>query len=104
MKLTEEFTKPIPSKKLFLPSTNFIVPSSPAVVEVKNNFLEGIGLVNSSVNTDGTNIVANEITKATNAEYTINGIRETSKSNKIDKIPGLTINLEKETTEPIKLT
>ena len=90
--------------QLFFTSTTAGEEGTIKLVDGKNNFLEGIGLVNSSVNTDGTNIVANEITKATNAEYTINGIRETSKSNKIDKIPGLTINLEKETTEPIKLT
>ena len=44
------------------------------------------------------------MTGAVNAEYTINGIKGTSKTNKIDTIPGLTINLEKVTTEPIKLT
>ena len=55
-------------------------------------------------NPDGTNVVAHQVTGAINAEYTINGIKGTSKTNKIDTIPGLTINLEKETTEPIKLT
>ena len=47
--------------------------------------------------------IAHEITAATNAEYTINGIKDSSTSNKIETIPGLTINLEKKTTEPIKL-
>ena len=48
--------------------------------------------------------IAHEITAATNAEYTINGIKDSSTSNKIETIPCLTINLEKKTTEPIKIT
>ena len=66
--------------------------------------LQNIGLVTSAKNPDGTNVVAHQVTGAINAEYTINGIKGTSKTNKIDTIPGLTINLEKVTTEPIKLT
>ena len=62
--------------------------------------------MNSSID-KGTNkkvfTIANEITAATNAEYTINGIKDSSTSNKIDTIPCLTINLEKATSEPIKL-
>ncbi len=49
-------------------------------------------------------MAAHEVTAATNAKYTINGIKEISTSNKIETIPGLTINLEKETTNPIKIT
>ena len=63
--------------------------------------------MNSSID-KGTNkkvfTIANEITAATNAEYTINGIKDSSTSNKIDTIRGLTINLEKATSEPIKIT
>ena len=46
--------------------------------------------MNSSID-KGTNkkvfTIANEITAATNAEYTINGIKDSSTSNKIDTIP-----------------
>lgn len=60
----------------------------------------------SSIDKDNNKVftVAHEITAATNAEYTINGIKDSSVSNKIDTIPGLIINLEKVTTEPIKIT
>ena len=50
------------------------------------------------------NTIAHQVTAATNAEYTINGIKGTSKTNKIEAIPGLIINLDKVTTESITLT
>ncbi|WP_144610749.1 flagellar hook-associated protein 2 [Bacillus cereus] len=68
-----------------------------------NGFLQKIGLVTSE-SKDGVNTIAHQVTAATNAEYTINGIKGTSKTNKIEAIPGLTINLDKVTTESITLT
>ncbi|MEK4706557.1 flagellar hook-associated protein 2 [Bacillus sp. FSL R10-2780] len=69
-----------------------------------NGFLQNIGLVTSEKDKYGVNTIAHQVTGAKNAEYTINGIKGTSKTNKIDAIPGLTINLDKVTTEPITLT
>lgn len=59
--------------------------------------LESIGLLEKGE-------IAHEVTAPSDAEYTINGLHRTSSSNKIDAIPGVTINLEKVTTETIKLT
>ncbi|BCC46276.1 hypothetical protein BCJMU02_1585 [Bacillus cereus] len=93
--------------QLFFTSTTAGEKGEINLVDGKEGFLEEIGLVNSSID-KGTNkkvfTIANEITAATNAEYTINGIKDSSTSNKIDTIPGLTINLEKATSEPIKIT
>ncbi|HDX9638741.1 TPA: flagellar hook-associated protein 2 [Bacillus mobilis] len=93
--------------QLFFTSTTAGAKGAINLVDGKEGFLEEIGLVNSSIDKDSNNkvfTIANEITAATNAEYTINGIKDSSTSNKIDTIPGLTINLEKKTTEPIKIT
>ncbi|MGD2276957.1 flagellar hook-associated protein 2 [Bacillus wiedmannii] len=92
--------------QLFFTSTTAGEKGAINLVDGKEGFLEEIGLVSSSIGADNkkTFTVAHEITAATNAEYTINGIKDSSTSNKIDKIPGLTINLEKKTTEPIKIT
>lgn len=90
--------------QLFFTSTTAGEAGELKLTDGANGFLQNIGLVTSAKNTDGTNVVAHQVTGAINAEYTINGIKGTSKTNKIDTIPGLTINLEKETTEPIKLT
>ncbi|HFI2422768.1 flagellar hook-associated protein 2 [Bacillus paranthracis] len=92
--------------QLFFTSTTAGEKGAINLVDGKEGFLEEIGLVNSSLDKENNKIftVAHEITAATNAEFTINGIKDSSKSNKIDTIPGLIINLEKETTEPIKIT
>ncbi|EOQ16879.1 flagellar hook-associated protein 2 [Bacillus cereus] len=92
--------------QLFFTSTTAGEKGAINLVDGKEGFLEEIGLVKSSIDKDNSKIftVAHEITAATNAEYTINGIKDSSTSNKIDTIPGLVINLEKETTEPIKIT
>ncbi|MGN4611037.1 MULTISPECIES: flagellar hook-associated protein 2 [Bacillus] len=92
--------------QLFFTSTTAGEKGSINLVDGKEGFLEEIGLVNSSIDKDKNKVftIANEITAATNAEYTINGIKDSSTSNKIDTIPGLIINLEKKTTEPIKIT
>ncbi|PEA16581.1 flagellar filament capping protein FliD [Bacillus thuringiensis] len=92
--------------QLFFTSTTAGEKGAINLVDGKEGFLEEIGLVKSSIDKDNNKIftVAHEITAATNAEYTINGIKDSSTSNKIDTIPGLVINLEKETTEPIKIT
>lgn len=92
--------------QLFFTSTTAGAKGAINLVDGKEGFLEEIGLVNSSLDKDNNKVftVAHEITEATNAEYTINGINETSTSNKIDTIPGLTINLEKATSDPIKIT
>ncbi|HHP5606683.1 TPA: flagellar hook-associated protein 2 [Bacillus paranthracis] len=92
--------------QLFFTSTTAGEKGAINLVDGKEGFLEEIGLVNSSLDKENNKIftVAHEITAATNAEFTINGIKDSSKSNKIDSIPGLIINLEKETTEPIKIT
>lgn len=57
----------------------------------------------TSESKDGKNIIANQVTPAENAQYTINGIADSSSSNKIDAIPGLTINLEKKRLNQLKL-
>ncbi|PEY66930.1 flagellar filament capping protein FliD [Bacillus cereus] len=90
--------------QLFFTSTTAGKGGELKLTDGANGFLQNIGLVTSAKNTDGTNAIAHQVTGAVNAEYTINGIKGTSKTNKIDTIPGLTINLEKVTTEPIKLT
>ncbi|WP_000896520.1 flagellar hook-associated protein 2 [Bacillus anthracis] len=92
--------------QLFFTSTTAGEKGAINLVDGKDGFLEEIGLVQSSIGTGGEKlfVAAHEITAATNAEYTINGIKDSSTSNKIDTIPGLVINLEKETTEPIKIT
>ncbi|ASI77266.1 flagellar hook-associated protein 2 [Bacillus cereus group sp. Bc002] len=92
--------------QLFFTSTTAGEKGAINLVDGKEGFLEEIGLVNSFVDKDNNKVftIAHQITAATNAKYTINGIQDTSTSNKIDTIPGLTINLEKETTEPIKIT
>ncbi|MGI8303424.1 flagellar hook-associated protein 2 [Bacillus paranthracis] len=93
--------------QLFFTSTTAGEKGAINLVDGKEGFLEEIGLVNSSIDEDTNKkvfTIANEITAATNAEYTINGIKDSSTSNKIDTIPGLTINLEKATSEPIKIT
>ena len=74
------------------------------LVDGKDYFLEEIGLVQSSIGTGGEKlfVAAHEITAA-NAEYTINGIKDSSTSNKIDTIPGLVINLEKKLQNLSKL-
>ncbi|WP_265938675.1 flagellar hook-associated protein 2 [Bacillus thuringiensis] len=90
--------------QLFFTSTTAGKEGELKLTDGANGFLQNIGLVTSAKNTDGTNAIAHQVTGAVNAEYTINGIKGTSKTNKIDTIPGLTINLEKVTTEPIKLT
>ncbi|GAB6462333.1 flagellar hook-associated protein 2 [Bacillus cereus] len=92
--------------QLFFTSTTAGAKGAINLVDGKEGFLEEIGLVNSSIDKYKNKVftIANEITAATNAEYTINGIKDSSTSNKIDTIPGLTINLEKKTTEPIKIT
>ena len=61
--------------------------------------------MNSFVDKDNNKVftIAHQITAATNAKYTINGIQDTSTSNKIDTIPGLTINLEKKLQSLSKL-
>ncbi len=92
--------------QLFFTSTTAGTKGTINLVDGKEGF-RGIGLVNSSIDQDTNKkvfTIANEITAATNAEYTINGIKDSSTSNKIDAIPGLTINLEKATSEPIKIT
>ncbi|ARO59479.1 MULTISPECIES: flagellar hook-associated protein 2 [Bacillus] len=92
--------------QLFFTSTTAGEKGAINLVDGKEGFLEEIGLVKSSIDKDNNKVftVAHEITAATNAEYTINGIKDSSVSNKIDTIPGLIINLEKVTTEPIKIT
>lgn len=90
--------------QIFLSSTTAGESGQIKLTDGSTKLLENIGLVTSAVNGDGTNVVAHEVTKAKNAEYTINGIKETSTSNIIESLPGVTINLEKVTTEPIKLT
>ncbi|MCU5172476.1 flagellar hook-associated protein 2 [Bacillus paranthracis] len=92
--------------QLFFTSTTAGEKGTINLVDGKEGFLEEIGLVQSSVGASGEKVfvAAHEVTAATNAEYTINGIKEISTSNKIETIPGLTINLEKETTNPIKIT
>ncbi|WP_448163006.1 flagellar hook-associated protein 2 [Bacillus mobilis] len=92
--------------QLFFTSTTAGEKGAINLVDGKEGFLEEIGLVKSSLDDKNNKVftVAHQITAATNAKYTINGIQDTSISNKIDTIPGLTINLEKETTEPIKIT
>ncbi|KUF34624.1 flagellar hook-associated protein 2 [Bacillus cereus] len=93
--------------QLFFTSTTAGEKGAINLVDGKEGFLEEIGLVNASIDQDTNKkvfTIAHEITAATNAEYTINGIKDSSTSNKIETIPGLTINLEKKTTEPIKIT
>ncbi|KAA0797421.1 flagellar hook-associated protein 2 [Bacillus sp. JAS102] len=90
--------------QLFFTSTTAGEAGELKLTDGANGFLQNIGLVTSVKNEDGTNVIAHQVTGAVNAEYTINGIKGTSKTNKIDTIPGLTIDLEKVTTEPIKLT
>ncbi|PFJ17245.1 flagellar filament capping protein FliD [Bacillus cereus] len=84
--------------QLFFTSTTAGEDGAIKLKDGNNGFLNSIGLINA----DGS--IANEITKASNAEYTINGISETSTSNKIESLPGVTINLEKVTDKPITLT
>ncbi|PGK37982.1 flagellar filament capping protein FliD [Bacillus anthracis] len=83
---------------LFFTSTTEGEEGAIKLTDGSNGFLKSIGLV------DDTGAIAHEVTKASDAKYTINGISETSKSNKVTTLPGVTINLEKETTEPITLT
>ncbi|MGI2750039.1 flagellar hook-associated protein 2 [Bacillus cytotoxicus] len=83
---------------LFFTSTTEGKDGEIKLTDGSNGFLKSIGLI------DSTGAIANEITKPSDAEYTINGIAGTSKSNKISTLPGVTINLEKETAEPITLT
>lgn len=89
--------------QLFFTSTTAGKNGEIKLVDGEGGLLKDIGLVTSEVK-EGKNIIANQVTPAQNAQYTINGIADSSSSNKIDTIPGLTINLEKETTEPIKVT
>lgn len=63
-----------------------------------SNILQTIGLF------DASNQFAHQETLPQDAEYTINGITQTSKSNTINTLPGVTIKLEKVTTEAISLT
>lgn len=89
--------------QLFFTSTTAGEDGKLKLSDGPNGFLQKIGLVTSETK-DGVNTIAHQVTGATNAEYTINGVKGTSKTNKIDAMPGLTINLEKVTTEPITLT
>lgn len=84
--------------ELFFTSTTAGTEGAIKLTDGNNGFLKSIGLLNAD------NSIAHEVTEASDAEYTINGISGTSPSNKIETIPGITINLEKVTTETIKLT
>ncbi|EJS67170.1 flagellar filament capping protein FliD [Bacillus cereus] len=90
--------------QLFFTSTTAGESGKLKLTDGANGFLQKIGLVTSATNGDGTNAIAHQVTGAVNAEFTINGVKGKSTTNKIDTIPGLTINLEKVTTEPITLT
>ncbi|CAM4368938.1 flagellar capping protein [Bacillus manliponensis] len=85
--------------QIFLTSTTAGKGGQIQLIDGSEGLLKEMGFVKD----DGTT-VAHEITAATNAKYTINGVEEEGNSNKIDSLPGVTINLEKVTTEPIKLT
>lgn len=89
--------------QLFFTSTTAGEEGKLKLSDGSNGFLQKIGLVTSE-SKDGVNTIAHQVTAATNAEYTINGIKGTSKTNKIEAIPGLIINLDKVTTESITLT
>lgn len=86
--------------QIFLASTTTGEAGKIELTDGSTKLLENMGLVTS----DGTNTIAHEVTKATNAKYTINGVAQESASNTIDSLSGITINLQKVTTEPIKLT
>lgn len=86
--------------QIFLASTTAGEAGQIQLTDGSSKLLENMGLVTA----DGTNTIAHEVTKATNAKYTINGVAEESASNTIESLPGVTINLQKVTTEPIKLT
>lgn len=78
------------------------VTTTPVTINVsvgEGKFFETIGMVNS----DGTN--KNEIEGPQDAKFVLDGISLTSSSNRVRNIvPGLELQLTKNTTEPIKIT
>ncbi|MDC2865749.1 MULTISPECIES: flagellar hook-associated protein 2 [unclassified Bacillus (in: firmicutes)] len=89
--------------KIFVSSTKEGTSGAITLEDGANNFLKNSGFLITKV--DGTTAM-NEINPAKNSIYTINGIEETSESNTVDKLPGVTIHLEKVTplNQPIKFT
>ncbi|MEH6888790.1 flagellar hook-associated protein 2 [Bacillus sp. JJ864] len=84
--------------KMFVTSAKAGTEGKIELAEVNGDILQTIGLFNAP------NQIAHEETPPQDAEYTINGITQTSKSNTVNALPGVTIKLEKETSEPIRLT
>lgn len=89
--------------KIFVSSSAVGESGKIELVDGANGFLKNSGFLKD--NPDGTTTI-NEINAAKDAKYTINGIEETSSTNTIDKLPGVTIKLEKLTpvNQSIKFT
>ncbi|ENQ3080324.1 flagellar hook-associated protein 2 [Bacillus cereus] len=89
--------------KMFVSSSTVGESGKIELVDGANGFLKNSGFLKD--NPDGTTTI-NEINAAKDAEYTINGIKGTSSTNTIDKLPGVTIQLEKLTAvnQSIKFT
>ncbi|MGG2092775.1 flagellar hook-associated protein 2 [Bacillus sp. S13(2024)] len=84
--------------KIFISSTKEGTSSAIKLTDGTTNFLKNSGFLGA----DGA--ILNEITVPKNAQYTINGITDTSESNTISKLPGVTIQLEKATPVNTQIT